>query len=272
MEKKRDDEELCRSVFDEYLLNLFESEEITWTPVKQRDEPPDFYLKLAGENYAVEVTSLIETIRVGRGKHVPDLSILMSLKRLVDRVGNQAQTDGYLQGGYWVGFKEPFENFKIIGSELEKGLVDYIRNTKSEVSAPEAIIFSKFNQICTITKGHNKANEVRMSWMRGGINIDGMESEICRLVKGAIEKKERQLRRIPLPKIILLYDLYGFGEYNLANPLIRTHCVEALVDQLYSFKAIFVIRDDNKGFTFHPEEMEWKRALFSKGPPNSAVP
>ncbi len=264
--KKRDDEELCKSVFNTYLLTLFTSEEIIWVPVEQQDEPPDFYLELAGENYAVEVTSLIEKMRMGGGMELPYLSTLSPLKQLVDGVGTRAQQEGNLQGGYLVVFKEPFEDFGKIKSKLEKGLLDYILKTKDEVSAPESTIYSKFDRVCTITKVHNQTNEVRMFWNRGGINIDGMESEICRLVKEAIHEKEYLLRNISLPKIILLYDLYGFGEYNLGNPLMRKRCAEALADQIRSFKAIFVIRDDKNGFVLHPEEVEWKRALFSKMP------
>ena len=105
-----------------------------------------------------------------------------------------------------------------------------------------------------------------MYWDRGGINVDGMESVICRLAKEAIREKEYLLRSISLPKIILLYDLYGFGEYNLSSPIIRKRCAETLVDQNHAFKAIFVIRDDRKGFVLYPKEKKWKRTLFSNMP------
>ena len=261
--KKRDDEELCRAVFDTYLLTLFASEEIIWTPVEQQDEPPDFYLELAGENYAVEVTSLIEKMRMGGGIERPFFSTLFPLKELIDGVSIRALQDNNLKGGYIVVFKEPFDNFGKIKSKLEEGLLAYILKTKDEVSDSEETIYSKFNRVCTIEKVHN---EVRMLWNRGGINIDGMESDICRLAKEAIQEKAHRLRNISLPKIILLYDLYGFSEYNLSNPLIRKRCAKALANQCRSFKAIFVIRDDRKGFVFYPEEMEWKRTLFSEKP------
>jgi hypothetical protein len=264
--KKRDDEELCKSVFNTYLLTLFASEEIIWTPVKQKDEPPDFYLELAGENYAVEVTSLIEKMRMGGGIALPYFSTFFPLKQLVDEVSIRARKDDCLQGGYLVVFKEPFENFGNIKSRLEEGLLDYILKTKDEASAPESTIYKKFDRVCTITKVHNQTNEVNTFWNRDGINIDGMESGICHLAKKAIQEKEHLLRNISLPKIILLYDLYGFGEYNLSSHRIRKRCAEALADQFRAFKAIFVIRDDKKGFVFYPEKMEWKRTLFSKTP------
>lgn len=264
MVKKRDEEELCKSVFDTYLLTLFAPEEVIWTPIEQQYEPPDFYLELIGVNHAVEVTSLVEKMKMGRGSEVPYFSALFPLKQLVERVRIHAQQEGHLQGGYLVVFKEPFENFEKIKSKLERRLLYYIRDTKDNASAPESMIYSKVGQICTITKVHNKAGEVRMLWDRGGINIDGMESDICRLAKEAIQEKDHLLRNISLPKIILLYDLYGFGEYNLGNPLIRKRCAETLAEQLRSFKAVFVIRDDSKGFVFYPEEMKWRRDLFSK--------
>ena len=264
--KKRDDEELCRSIFNTYLLTFFAREEIVWIPVEQRYEPPDYYLELSGEKYAVEVTSLIEKMRTGTGEELPYLSTLFPLKKLVDRVGIHARQEGDLHGGYLVVFKEPFQDFEKIKSKLEKGLLDYIRNTKDEVSAPELMIYQKIGQVCTITKVHNQTNEVRMFWHRDGINVDGMETEICRLVREAVQEKENRLQKISLPKIILLNDLYGFGEYNLGNPLIRKRCAEVLSNQLLSFKAIFIIRDDSKGFVFYPKESQWKSTLFSNEP------
>jgi len=81
---KREDEELCRSIFDTILLTLFARDEIIWTPVEQRHEPPDYYVELSGEKYAVEVTSLIEKMRTGTGEKLPYLSTLFPLKKLVD--------------------------------------------------------------------------------------------------------------------------------------------------------------------------------------------
>ncbi len=263
---KREDEELCRSMFDVHLLTLFEREEIKWTPVERRDEPPDFYLELAGNKYAVEVTSLIEKMRTGAKGEVPYLSALFPLKELVDRVSDRAKQGGHLHGGYLVVFKEPFENFAKIKNRLETDLLAYIMNSKNENSSPELTIYEKHGQKCTITKVHNQADEVRMFWHRGGINVDGIEADICRLAKERLHEKEYRLRNIPRPKIVLLYDLYGFGEYSLSNPTLRKRCAEALADQLRSLKALFIIRDDSKGFVFYPEESQWKRSLFSNEP------
>ena len=263
---KREDEELCRSIFDVHLLTLFEREEINWIPVEKRYEPPDFYLELAGDKYAVEVTSIIEKIRIGTKGEISYLSTLFPLKELVDRVSDRAKQDGYLHGGYLVMFKDPFENFAKIKTRLETDLLEYIANTKNKNSSPELTIFEKYDQKCTITKVHNQANEVRMLWDRGGINVDGLEADICRLVKERLHEKEYRLRNIRLPKIILLYDLYGFGEYSLNNPSLRRRCAVALADSLSSLKAMFVVRGGSKGFIFYPEESRWNRMLFKNKP------
>jgi hypothetical protein len=181
---------------------------------------------------------------------------------LVDEVCIHAQQEGVLHGGYLVVFKEPFERFEKIRGELKSGLIDYIRNTKGDASAPESVIYQRMGQICAIRKYHDQTNKVNMYWDRGGIYVDGMEAEICSLIETSIQEKKDRLRNVALPKIVLLNDLYGFGEYNLGNPLIRKRCADILSNQLHSFKAIFVIRDDSNGFIFYPEESQWKRTLF----------
>ena len=77
---KREDEELCRSIFDVYLLTLFEREAIKWASVEKRHEPPDFYLELAGNKYAIEVTALIEKMRTGGKRRSPVSQHLTSTK------------------------------------------------------------------------------------------------------------------------------------------------------------------------------------------------
>jgi hypothetical protein len=263
---KRDDEELCKARFDVYLLTLFERGEVIWIPVEKRCEPPDFYLELAGVKYAVEVTSLIEKMHTRTGNEISFLSTLFPLKELVESVSVRAKQGGCLNGGYKVVFKEPFEDLARIKGRLERDLLDYIKKTKNENTSPELMVHKQGDQICTITKVHNQAGEVQMIWNRGAINVDGLEADICRLVKERLDEKEYRLRNIRIPKIILLHDLYGFGEYTLNNPVFRTGCAELLTDPLKSFKAVFVVRDDSKGFVLYPEESQWKRTLFIKEP------
>src|SRR5262249_19947053 len=148
----------------------------------------------------VEVTSLIEKKRTGTGKELPYLNTLFAFKNLVERVGTHAKQEGKLQGGYLVVFKEPLQDFEKIKNKLEEGLLDYIRRTKYEVSAPESVIYQKYGQVCTITKIHSQTNEINMFWHRGWVNVDGIETEICNLVREIILEKEHKLRKISLPK------------------------------------------------------------------------
>ncbi len=90
--------------------------------------------------------------------------------------------------------------------------------------------------------------------------------EICRLINETLLKKTHSLRKVCLPRILLLRDLYTCSPYDFGNPDIRIQCASSLAASLKTFHAVFVIQDDDKGFTFYPEESNWSRDLFVSAP------
>lgn len=55
----REDEEHCKEVFNTFLKQYYRDVDIIWTP-GDRNKPPDYFLRLRRDKYAVEITSVIE--------------------------------------------------------------------------------------------------------------------------------------------------------------------------------------------------------------------
>ena len=260
---KRYEEELCKSIFDAYLLKFFNRQEIRWT----ESESPDFFLELSDRRFAVEVTQLIEPKGVGSSTPMSILGVISSFRRLVDSIKSTATQGGYLNGRYVVSFGELFENFSKIKRQLESALLNYIQRTQALPNAPQQELEDKSGgQRCAIAKVDNLSNEVMMmhSYV---LNEDGLPMEICRLINETLLKKTHSLRNVRLPRILLLGDLYTpCSSYDLGNPDIRIQCASSLAASLKTFHAVFVIQDDDKGFTFYPEESNWIRNLFVSAP------
>jgi hypothetical protein len=59
MSPKDEREEFCRSRFDAYLQQRNVSERIEW---QEGPEPPDYYLAVGDQRFAVEVTTISEKL------------------------------------------------------------------------------------------------------------------------------------------------------------------------------------------------------------------
>jgi len=144
---KSESEEFCRLRFDEFLRADCNIELIRWEDVAQRDEPPDYYLYLGGTKYAVEVTTLMEKLKVGNLK-LPQLAVIASLWSLVDKVEEIAERNQYLNGAYVVSFSRPIQDLASVRDRLLNDLLAYVKETQNVSAAPEYIVFKWGAQKC----------------------------------------------------------------------------------------------------------------------------
>ncbi len=257
---KREDEELCKSIFDTYLVALFSWEEIHW---EDGPDPPDFFLDLGDRRFAVEVTTLREKVQARSPQRVSILTVDMSYKNLIEDIKSTAEQGGYLDGGYMIIFSD--SSIKIT-KKLKDRLLEYIRTTQALPDAPEVVVCEdKFGRpLCTIVKGHDRSNEIVRLGPYGAVRVDGIPRAICHEMEEILSNKGHLLRKVAQPKILLVRDLlYGFDQYSLRNPNIRNSCASSLGATLDAFHAVFVIEGDRQGFTFHPDESKWGRDLFT---------
>jgi hypothetical protein len=253
---KRADEELCRAQFDTFMKKFFTPSQVTWEEVAQQNEPPDYYLLLGTMKFAVEVTTLIETVSVGTLSALPHSVIRRFFQEFVDEVETIAKTKGYLQGDYLVSFSTPIESFAVVQDVIRAKLLEYIQNTNGFDEAPLEVVFERSTpqqrpQQCGIQKVGSELNRI----VAGGPVWAKWEGEaaqdICDLLRQSLGIKADKLKDIAHPKILLLLD-----EYRFADQQMYQKCVPHL-SLLASFHTIFVVQSYRRGFPLHSQNHNW---------------
>lgn len=253
---KSKSEEFCKVSFDTYLRKIMPISNLLWTDVKQKDEPPDYYLSVDDIKYAVEVTILMQKVNVEAKNHLP-IGIIRNLlsKFVKEEVEMVARNGGYLQGAYLVVFSKPITNFAEVKGAIQTELLSYIADTIASSKASPRVIYKNSRQECLIEKVNSEDNKVVM----GGPVIFKWEGESLaeakQLLNERLDEKKHRLRNISLSKILLLHDKYPFtyrGTYKA--------CISE-VPSSHSFHTVFVAGSDNEGEILYSQEPAWARSL-----------
>ncbi len=86
--------------------------------------------------------------------------------------------------------------------------------------------------------------------------VEGIAREICHLLSEVLTVKIRKLARLSLPRVLLIFDQYGFGSYGLKNPRVRGLCVSGL-PELANFHTVFIVEDNDEGFVLSSQDGQW---------------
>ena len=209
---KRLDEEFCRSKFHTLLQERlrYSPEQIRWEEVRPWEEPPDYYLWVEGQKFAVEVTSIVEMLPL-EPNPVSSVGVSSALRTFVDKIEAQAKQQGILQGVYVISL-QPLHHFQQVKDLLSRLLLQYIRETRSVDKAPSQVVFQQRHARWAIQKiagggDNNYVGEI--------ISFDGKWEgeafqELCVLIQRALSTKATKLRRLTLPIILLLLDRYHY--------------------------------------------------------------
>jgi len=210
---KSESEEFCKSCFDKYLNELLPDSNFVWKEVEQIHEPPEFYLTVDDVKYAVEVTRLFLKTDVGTKSALP-VGIVTDLIRrfVIDDVETIAKNNHFLQGAYLVIFSKPITNFTQVKDLIQDALLSYISATQDVSKTPPRVVYEHGRQKCSIEKIHAEDDKVVM----GGPIISRWEDEALiecqQLLDNRLSDKEKRLRKICFPKILLLHNKYHFAE------------------------------------------------------------
>lgn len=245
-EVKDPTEELCRLRFDDFLKRIDNSVSILWS---DGDEPPDYYLLLDSEKFAVEVTSLIELIAVGSVR-LPTSAITDALWDVVKEAEAVAKARGWLNGAYIVGFSQPIENFRSVREQVKQGLLTYIQTTQVFEDAPEQLILDRGHQSVRVKKVHNEADVIHKVGPHQTKWEGEVAEQICGLLEERVHIKTHKLRNISLPKILLLYDGYRFADARMYR-----NCIPSITG-LANFHSIFVVQGEHD-LMLHSTAVNW---------------
>ena len=152
-----------------------------------------------------------------------------------------AKTEGNLQGQYVVSFT-PIDNFADYRCEIKQGLLSYIRETKNLETVPFKQIFKKVIlpniQSCAIRKIGCQRDKVYES-LSGLPKSEGdIRTDLVSLLSERLNKKTELLKKITVPKILLLLDAYVYSDQEDYK-----NCINQIseISALESFHTVFVI-------------------------------
>ena len=249
----RNDEIAAIESFSEHLL----SKGIKVEPWEEGEDPPDFYLMVESERFAVEVTNLIDEIKVN-DKSVPRLAYSISVDRLVSEIEQESHKKGNLKGSYQLWVDGPFEDFFKVKKHIKSESLTFLEDTKD--LSPElgkyllaaddtgAILKTDFPEeppellqgagavFCFISKKHGSADRVfplktSPKWLDWEADL---AQEACGLLQAAISTKCHKLKNVATKKILLLPDLSRFMTLELYR-----RCVGKL-HGLNNFHAVYL--------------------------------
>jgi len=253
MHSKSEIEETCKRCFHAYLATKLDPEDVSWL---NGDERPDYYLVIRGVKYAVEATTVMEMVTVG-STEFEWARIIHSLRDLVLEVEKEASNEGALSGFYSVFFSSPITNFAKVRAPIKERLLNYVRRTQADDSAPLKIIFDQpgekgLHQECTIEKSKISPSKICLSGPMIGFKWEGeIQQEVCSLLQAMVIRKAHKLSQVPFPKILLLLNAYPF-----LDSACYKQCVPTLTS-LADFHTVFIVEDENRGYVLYTSGSDW---------------
>jgi hypothetical protein len=220
---------------------------------------PDYYLIVRDVKYAVEATTIMEIVTVD-STEFPIASIIQSLQRLAREVEKEASNEGALSGFYSVIFSKPITNFAKVRASIKERLLNYVRRTQFDDSAPLEIIFDQpgekgLHQECTIEKSKISPSKICLSGPMIGFKWEGeIQQEVRCLLQAMVIRKAHKLSQVEFPKILLLLNAYPF-----VDSACYKQCVPTLTS-LGDFHTIFVVEDvedENRGYVLYTSGSDW---------------
>ena len=259
-------EQFCADSFDRFLAHRLGIASRVWEPVSRGQDPPDFFLTIDQENFAVEVTSteVMRGVSFGEGQ-IQEETYEHSHTQFIKDVEAAARNAGILKGAYAISFGRPMaiSRFRQIRRYAQGQLLQYLERTQHLQSAPDEDIRYGNRRICHIFKAHDQRNIIYeaftdLAWTESPEVTD----KVCDLLQAAVtEKKEKVLakgqvdpRVLSLPKILLLLNTYAFADRS-----IYLSCVQS-VESLDFFHSVFVIWGDGSCMLLFTGNEAWSRA------------
>lgn len=210
---KKEEENLPMKCFVTHLKKQLGLQEIECGADK---DPPDFWCKIKGKKYAVEVTRIVNKLdRIPKRSEPLDFPEYKEwLKQISKRIAQEAKEQDCLAGGYAV-FTIGTPNIPKKAEEITLNAVKYICKTQTLTRENGETLYRDQGGKIGITKVNNDKSYVSacpaLAKSEGKIKQD-----LEKLLKHRISDKIKRLIKPNVPKydgtILVIYDQYKFGD------------------------------------------------------------
>jgi hypothetical protein len=247
---KRADEEYCKDTFSIFLADRVGHGTFAWTEVSRKREPPDYYLTICGERFAVEVTTLMAEIAVGAALRMPSAGVSQSLIKLCEDMEDDLRKRDILRGSY-VLVLQPIAELRNARPFIEERIVRYVERTRDDKAAAPEILLQQGRSRLSIRKASDRRD--RLYWIvhRGRGKWEGqMRNDATTLLRKALDDKRQKLDKVNVPIVLLLLD-----RYHLASTAMWLEAAEQV--QFDGFHTVARIWWDDSTLVLHSRMPEW---------------
>jgi hypothetical protein len=250
--RMREDEEFAKSRFEAYLRSRAPAETLTWRP---GDEPPDYYLMLGHYEFAVEITTLTDSISTSGG--LLEMEGLDAWhKNFVKEIQNEAVLSGILSGDYNIVFG--FVGFDVYGNRkiVKKRILEVIALTKTDSEFALRDIDIDGRPVCTMFKVRGNPSVACV----GGPMVSKWDVEADQdafiPLQNAINTKMKKLSHVSMQKILILRSTSILSDVELYR-----NFLSKLINVQY-FHTVFIIgnwvKATNEQYVLYSANPEWR--------------
>jgi hypothetical protein len=214
-------------------------------------DPPDFYLRWESHSFAVEVTRVMNVHSLG-GPPMSTHGVRAALEGLIRVVENQAQSEGVLSGTY-VMFLSPVADLRDHRSAIITSALNYIRTTQGLGVGPEHVLQRRPGGRSLRIRKVGPSGEHIGGWITPEPmkRAHTIRADLTRLCGDVLARKADRLRRIRLPRVLLLIDSYVFGD--------QADWVDVFQHlSLLEWHTVARIADRSLCYVLHSREPSWR--------------
>jgi hypothetical protein len=177
-------------------------------------DPPDAWMELDDDRYAVEITGVYRTHRIPRPTSAK--GVARTLARFAETLQHDATRASVLSGSYTLVLSAP-SSMRLATDKARDCAFDYLRRTKDEAAAPPQDIYRERGcSAWTIRKDRGVGQTIRMlpgGRARGALSWAGdIEDALRTAVNARIQEKILKLSKVPKPWFLLLIGSFAYRD------------------------------------------------------------
>ena len=201
----RDDEEQCR----EALSRLLQQRGIKDLWTECRPDPPDWFLEVGNQVFAVEATSIHGTTNLGGREHTW-VQLCNELRRFAKNVLSEVEARVHVPGWFTVDFPA-IPRIKNHRDAIVQALVDYFErygSSPSPLGCHAVFRFERREVAVYRLTATGSALDSRV--LPTGAVISRLDNQLSTILPRTISTKAWKMRNISHPAILVILDEYGF--------------------------------------------------------------
>jgi len=246
-------EQFCAKSFTRFLCDDAESPLPCW---KLGEDPPDFYLFLGEDAFAVEVTStqVLRQPKLG-AEPIIEETFRHSHSRIAHDLERMSDARGF-SGRYILSFDQPIASrrYSIVRKDLLDELVNAVGRSQNSSETSSQDILLDNTLLCWLFRGGEGRMKVHVATGDdASTESPEFRAFVGEILQRAIAQKKSKLeaKAISHPLILLLLNTYSFA--------VRSDYMSALdsIPERHAFHSIFLVAGDGAGQMLQSRRKKW---------------